>query len=146
MNDLAARIAQLEATVARLADLVHDQVEEQRFVTRMALAPLDRSHLATLLPAAWEVLGAGEWTAADLYAEALLDSSPARGALKALVGAYETPEGGLRSLGGFLDRCAGRTSGGLRLVALGRTRDGVLYAVKRLSTRAKHASPVAPEG
>lgn len=129
MSDLAA----LRAEVAELRDLVRELVDEQRFVMCMAMAPADRANLAALLPAAHAVFGGGEWTAADLYAEALLDGT--RTALRALVADYETPDGGRRSLGGFLERCAGKSFGGLRLEEVGKTRAGLLYRVERVSRR-----------
>jgi hypothetical protein len=142
MEALRAELAGLRAANDRLTDAVLALAEDQRFAIRMALAPLDRTHLATLLPAALELFGDSEWTVADVYAEALRgDTAPARD-LQALVDAFETPDGGLRSLGGFLERCAGRTSGGLRLVAVGKTRGAVLYLARHVSRRFKHAQPL----
>lgn len=114
--DLAARVAALEAAVARL---------EARQVR--ALHPADAERLAGFLQAVAGACGDRCWSLPDLAALALVDGHRALAdALAAIVG----DSSNLRSPGRWLRRVAGVEIGGLTLERVGTGRDGGLYCVR----------------
>lgn len=133
-----AFVDQILAAVVSLEEQVRALREDQQHATRRLLAREDRRDIAVLLPAAYTLFGDSVWSAADLNA-CLLNRDGAD-ELRALMAEYMTEVSGLRSFGGFLERCNGVSSGGLRLVAAGPSSDGVLYQVKRVSGAVKPAA------
>lgn len=125
---VGALVAELRALRAEMAELreAHDAM------ARELMAPSDRRLGAALVPLLAEMLGAEEFTAADLAAHALNARTPEAAALRDLIKPMVTETGGVRSLGRALARLANREFCGARLT-LAAERRGVQWWRVRVS-------------
>jgi hypothetical protein len=138
--------AALLAEVRELRMKLDELGDDLQHALRRLLTPEDQRELRKLLPLIRALQGDQVWSASSLFADALEDQRAE--ALRAALFDWVDPRGGLRSLGRFLERCAGSSSAGLRLVRVGRPSTGALYVVQLGPGRAKSptASQARPRG
>lgn len=120
--------------VARIAGLLEAILGELRELRREHAPPVD-ARFAALLAATHEAIGDSVFSALSITAAAAAGVVAHGPLARALAGIVGRGSGGVRRLGRFLAAHGGESVGGLRLVRLPKSRDGVLYYVAPLDRR-----------